>query len=132
MAPAVPINNLGEAVGSGVATLGLSAYMGQTGSDTRAGQIGEGGGLLKERWLKRQYLNRFPPDRAYDRPPAQQSAINEMGEAHGCHTCGADSPGTKSGNWVGDHQPETALNPPRESQIYKPQCLNAAVDREVR
>jgi hypothetical protein len=30
---------------------------------------------------------------------AQQRAINEMGEAHGCHTCGATTPGTKSGNW---------------------------------
>jgi hypothetical protein len=41
---------------------------------------------------------------------AQQRAINEMGNAYGCHTCGAKTPGTKSGNWVGDHQPSTALN----------------------
>jgi RHS repeat-associated protein len=54
---------------------------------------------------------------------AQQRAINEMGEAHGCHTCGATSPGTKSGNWVGDHQPPTAQNAPGNPQVYKPQCL---------
>jgi RHS repeat-associated protein len=55
--------------------------------------------------------------------PAQQRAINEMGEAHGCHTCGAKTPGTKSGNWIGDHQPSTALNHQGHSQVYKPQCL---------
>jgi RHS repeat-associated protein len=53
---------------------------------------------------------------------AQQRAINEMGEAHGCHTCGTKMPGTKSGNWVGDHQPSTAVNPPGNPQVYRPQC----------
>jgi len=54
---------------------------------------------------------------------AQQSAINEMGNAHGCNTCGATSPGTKTGNWVGDHQPPTALNTSGGPQVYEPQCL---------
>lgn len=32
---------------------------------------------------------------------AQQSAINEMGEAHGCPTCGTRTPGTKFGSrWL--------------------------------
>ena len=57
---------------------------------------------------------------------AQQTAINEMGEAHGCHTCGATTPGTKSGNWVGDHQPSTALNTSGGPQVYKPQCLQCS------
>ena len=57
---------------------------------------------------------------------AQQRAINEMGNAHGCHTCGATTPGTKSGNWVGDHQPSTALNPPGSPQVYKPQCVRCS------
>jgi RHS repeat-associated protein len=57
---------------------------------------------------------------------AQQSAINEMGDAHGCSTCGATSPGTKSGNWVGDHQPPTALNTNGGPQVYKPQCLQCS------
>jgi hypothetical protein len=61
------------------------------------------------------------------RPTAeQQRAINEMGDAHGCHTCGAETPGTKSGNWVGDHQPSTAQNPPGNPQVYKPQCLSCS------
>jgi RHS repeat-associated protein len=57
---------------------------------------------------------------------AQQSAINEMGNAHGCSTCGTTSPGTKTGNWVGDHQPPTALNPKGSPQVYKPQCLQCS------
>ena len=58
--------------------------------------------------------------------PSQQSAINEMGEAHGCSTCGGTTPGTKSGNWVGDHQPPTALNTNGGPQVYKPQCLQCS------
>ena len=57
---------------------------------------------------------------------AQQGAINEMGDAHGCSTCGASSPGTKSGNWVGDHQPPTALNTSGGPQTYSPQCLQCS------
>ena len=57
---------------------------------------------------------------------AQQSKINEMGDAHGCSTCGATSPGTKSGNWVGDHQPPTALNTTGGPQVYRPQCLQCS------
>jgi hypothetical protein len=34
---------------------------------------------------------------------AQQRAINEMGQASGCHSCGATNPGTRGGNFVGDH-----------------------------
>jgi RHS repeat-associated protein len=57
---------------------------------------------------------------------AQQKAINEMGDAHGCNTCGATTPGTKSGNWVGDHQPPTALNTSGGPQVYQPQCLQCS------
>jgi len=60
---------------------------------------------------------------------AQQRAINEMGNTHGCTTCGATSPGTASGNWVGDHQPSTALNPPGGAQVYQPQCLQCSLQQ---
>ncbi len=56
----------------------------------------------------------------------QQEKINEEGKEHGCHTCGTSDPGTKSGNWVGDHQPPKALNPPGGEQGYLPQCLNCS------
>lgn len=53
---------------------------------------------------------------------AQQRDINRMGQQDGCHTCGTKNPGTKSGNFVGDHQPPTKLNPPGGQQRYYPQC----------
>lgn len=58
--------------------------------------------------------------------PQQQDQINQNGQQNGCHTCGTTSPGTKSGNWVGDHQPPTKLNPPGGSQRYLPQCLSCS------
>src|SRR5260370_6747809 len=58
---------------------------------------------------------------------AQQRGINEMGDARGCSTCPARTPGTKSGNWVGDHQPSTAVNPPGNPQVYRPQCLTCSL-----
>ena len=57
------------------------------------------------------------------RPTAgQQEAINAAGAQAGCHTCGTTDPGTQSGNWIGDHQPLTALNPAGNPQVYLPQC----------
>ena len=56
----------------------------------------------------------------------QQGQINDIGNVDGCHTCGTTDPGTKSGNWVGDHQPPTALNPQGKPQSYYPQCLGCS------
>jgi hypothetical protein len=53
---------------------------------------------------------------------AQQTAINEIGNKFGCHTCGSPSPGTQSGNWVLDHQPPTAMTLPEQSQVGYPHC----------
>ena len=53
---------------------------------------------------------------------AQQGEINRIGQDTGCHTCGTKDPGTKSGNFVGDHQPPTKINPPGSPQKYYPQC----------
>jgi RHS repeat-associated protein len=55
--------------------------------------------------------------------PSEQKQINKFGDERGCHTCGTAKPGTKSGNWVGDHQPANKLNPPGGSQRLYPQCL---------
>ncbi|WP_169730172.1 RHS repeat-associated core domain-containing protein, partial [Chitinimonas koreensis] len=52
----------------------------------------------------------------------QQDKINEIGDRDGCHTCGTKDPGTKSGNWIGDHQDPTKLNPEGKPQRYYPQC----------
>ncbi|MGH8474233.1 MAG: RHS repeat-associated core domain-containing protein [Burkholderiales bacterium] len=53
---------------------------------------------------------------------AQQREVNRIGQEHGCHTCGTKQPGTKSGNFVGDHQPPTKLSPPGGKQVFYPQC----------
>jgi RHS repeat-associated protein len=52
----------------------------------------------------------------------QQGKINEIGNRDGCHTCGTNVPGTRSGNWIGDHQDPTKLNPEGKPQRYYPQC----------
>jgi RHS repeat-associated protein len=56
----------------------------------------------------------------------QQDKINEIGDRDGCHTCGTKDPGTKSGNWVGDHQDPTKLNPEGKPQRYYPQCRDCS------
>lgn len=61
------------------------------------------------------------------RPTAeQQQNINRIGNKSGCHTCGTSNPGTKSGNWIGDHQPPTKLNSPGSPQVYHPQCQSCS------
>ena len=59
-----------------------------------------------------------PGIRPEDRPP-----INDIGRQDGCHTCGEKDPKTKSGNFVPDHQPPSALVKPGQPQKLYPQCL---------
>jgi hypothetical protein len=51
---------------------------------------------------------------------AEQEEINRIGRKFGCHRCGTKIPGTKKGNYVGDHQIPTSLGVP--TRIY-PHCL---------
>jgi hypothetical protein len=53
---------------------------------------------------------------------AERDALNPIGERFGCHSCGARSPGTKSGNWIGDHQPVSRTVPPGTPQRLFPHC----------
>jgi len=64
------------------------------------------------------------PDR--DFTPDERDAINAIGQSEGCHTCGTKDPGTKSGNFVPDHQPPSAMNPTGAPQELYPQCLNCS------
>lgn len=50
-------------------------------------------------------------------------AVSRLLKTTGCHTCGSTDPGTKSGNFVPDHQPPSALNPAGEEQKLYPHCL---------
>ncbi|MBQ0981679.1 polymorphic toxin-type HINT domain-containing protein, partial [Micromonospora sp. M61] len=52
--------------------------------------------------------------------------INESGNAHGCHTCDARTPGTKEGDWIPDHQPPTSLITLDSPQTAYPHCLPCA------
>jgi RHS repeat-associated protein len=53
----------------------------------------------------------------------ERAKVNEIGSRTGCHTCGTRDPGTKSDDFVPDHQPPSSLNPAGNSQRLYPQCL---------
>jgi hypothetical protein len=53
---------------------------------------------------------------------AERAEINRIGAKTGCHTCGTKNPGTKSGNFVLDHQTPSALNRAGGLQRLYPQC----------
>ncbi len=61
--------------------------------------------------------------------PAERAEINRIGQTTGCHTCGKTSPGTKSGNFVPDHQPVSKLSPPNTPQRLYPQCLDCSKEQ---
>jgi RHS repeat-associated protein len=63
---------------------------------------------------------------ARDFTKAERDAVNEIGRNSGCHSCGATSAGTKSGNFVLDHQPVSALIKSGEKQRLFPQCINCS------
>jgi RHS repeat-associated protein len=52
---------------------------------------------------------------------AEQRAVDALGNQFGCHTCGASTPGTKSGHWIGDHQLPKCKNPNGPWDLY-PHC----------
>ena len=56
----------------------------------------------------------------------ERESINNIGNETGCHTCGTKDPGTKSGNFVPDHQPPSKLNPSGKPQRLYPQCLGCS------
>jgi uncharacterized protein RhaS with RHS repeats len=61
-----------------------------------------------------------------DFTPGERQQVNEIGDKTGCHTCGAETPGTKSGNWVPDHQPPSSQNPEGAPQRLYPHCLQCS------
>lgn len=66
------------------------------------------------------------------RSPAQtftageRSQINKIGSNTGCHTCGKQAAGTKSGNFVPDHQPVSSITPPGTPQRLYPHCIGCS------
>jgi RHS repeat-associated protein len=61
------------------------------------------------------------PDRNFT--PEERDKVNKPGV---CHTCGTTDPGTKSGNFIPDHQPPNALNPTGGAQRLYPHCIGCS------
>jgi hypothetical protein len=64
------------------------------------------------------------PERNFTK--AEREKINNAGQKDGCHTCGSTSAGTKSGNFILDHQPPNALNPQGGAQRLFPHCSSCS------
>jgi hypothetical protein len=54
----------------------------------------------------------------------ERSEINRFGRDTGCHTCGARDPGTRTGNWIADHQLPGGVNWKALPQRLYPHCLS--------
>ena len=63
---------------------------------------------------------------ARDFTKTERNKINDIGKETGCHTCGSKNSGTKSGNFVPDHQPASAIVPKGTPQQLYPQCINCS------
>ncbi|MBN4055090.1 hypothetical protein JYT15_01125, partial [Acidimicrobium ferrooxidans] len=52
--------------------------------------------------------------------------INKIGCKDGCHSCGSKKPGTKSGDFIPDHQPPNAVTPNGVKQRLYPHCKSCS------
>ena len=59
----------------------------------------------------------------------ERAQINQQGQDNGCHTCGTKTPGTKSGNFIPDHQPANALTPDGTPQTLYPHCTSCSASQ---
>lgn len=111
-----PFKNLPLTTPAGIGTRVLDLILNQEASRNVPSNVGPGPNARES-----------VPAGPTPRPTAeQQERINEIGNRDGCHTCGTTNPGTKSGNWIGDHQDPTKLNPEGKPQRYYPQCRNCS------
>lgn len=58
---------------------------------------------------------------------AERTEINRIGSLTGCHTCGTQLPGTRSGNFVCDHQDPIGLNTSGRPMRLYPQCVGCSL-----
>ncbi|WP_281167662.1 RHS repeat-associated core domain-containing protein, partial [Uliginosibacterium gangwonense] len=58
---------------------------------------------------------------------AERQQINAIGYRDGCHTCGSKDPGTKSGDFILDHQTPNALNEQGDPQRLYPHCKRCSL-----
>ncbi|CAG9233380.1 hypothetical protein BCAR13_700044 [Paraburkholderia caribensis] len=57
----------------------------------------------------------------------ERQQVNAIGYRDGCHTCGATEPGTKSGDFIPDHQTPNALNTDDKPQRLYPHCRQCSL-----
>lgn len=69
----------------------------------------------------REWIPAPPTNRRLTR--GEQNEVNRIGRTWGCHRCGRTDPGTRSKDFVGDHQIPSALGTP--TRIY-PHCLGCS------
>jgi hypothetical protein len=86
-----------------------------------AGLGGSLGGAVGS--LVNMFADQLTPVGDGDPTPDDKRRVNEIGERTGCMTCGAASPGTKTGNWPVNHVPPRRLRIPGEPSLGGPHCL---------
>ncbi len=98
--------------------------------------LGTGGGTGQDPPLNKPstlepgpYANESIPARGPGRDftAAERDQINEIGRKTGCHSCGTTNPGTKSGDFIPDHQPPNALNVSGGPQQLYPHCKTCSL-----
>jgi hypothetical protein len=107
---------------------GVGALTRGTGVGQGAGAAGASGAPLPSTLQRGPHAGQSIPARGPGRDftPAETAEISRIGQTTGCHTCGTTSPGTRSGNFVPDHQPPSALNESGAPQRLYPHCLNCS------
>jgi hypothetical protein len=88
--------------------------------------IADGAGDVKKvsTLTKGPYAKQSIPAKSKDKTftKDERDQVNEIGRTDGCHTCGNTDPGTKSGNFIPDHQPPSALVPDNTPQELLAHC----------
>ena len=54
----------------------------------------------------------------------ERNKINKIGRQGGCHSYGSTESGTKSGNFIVDHQPPISLNKCGSDYRFYPHCIS--------
>jgi RHS repeat-associated protein len=115
----------GDYTGAALSGLGAVPFVG---SVFNAAKVGRGIDNAGDLTSVGRYAGDSIPARsqARDFTTAERSDINSIGSTTGCHSCGTTNPGTKTDNFVPDHQPPSSLNVAGEPQRLYPQCLTCS------
>ena len=96
------------------------------GEAAELGEVGQGTEAVKNSTLE---PGPYAGESIAARGPERDFTLEERAEMNRigrCHTCGTTEPGTKSGDFIPDHQPPSKLNPKEEPQRLYPQCASCS------